>query len=117
MNMTKKGAEEKPENPELVFEIAGDNGVKIPVEVYFAVPFEVAHKIEIRQYVEGEKYPALDFLFIDRSQYTHEYVVTGIECIPLIVAKDKEHFLLLMREKVLPGYDGDLVTKIEVIVR
>jgi hypothetical protein len=115
--MTKKRLGEKPEKPELVFEMVGENGAKIPVEVYFAVPFEQAYEVEVRQYVEGEQYPEIDFLYIDRAVYTHEYVVTGLECVALFVAKDKESFLHLLREKVLPHYDGDLVEKIEVIVR
>jgi hypothetical protein len=115
--MVKKRPGEKPEKPDAVFEIDGDNGAKIPVEVYFAVPFELAHEVEVRQYVEGDRYPGLDFLYIDKAVYTGEYVVTDLGCVALFVAKDKDHFMYLLKERVLPHYDGDLVTKIEVIVR
>jgi hypothetical protein len=114
--MTKKRLGEKPEKPEAVFEITGANNHRIPVEVYMAVPFELAHEIEIRQYVEGDKFPEIDFQYIDKAVYTGEYVVTDIGCDVLFVAKDKEHFMYLMKERVLPHYDGDLVKKIEVIV-
>jgi len=115
--MAKKKWGEKPEKPEAVFEIAGENNHKIPVEVYMAVPFELAHEIEVRQYVEGDKFPEIDFLHIDKAVYTGEYVVTDLGCIPLVIAKDKGHFMYLLKERVLPHYDGDLVKKIEVIVR
>jgi hypothetical protein len=116
--MTKKRLGEKPEKPEAVFEITGETNHKIPVEVYMAVPLELAHEIEIRQYVEGDNVPsALDFLHIDRVVYTGEYVVSDLGCVPLIIAKDKEHFIDLLKERVLPHYDRDLVKKIEVIVR
>jgi hypothetical protein len=115
--MTKKRLGEKPDKPDAVFEIEGENGAKIPVEVYFAVPFEIAHEVEVRQYVKDDRYPELDFMYIDKAVYTGEYVVTDLGCVAVFVAKDKDHFLYLLRERVLPHYDGDLVTKIEVIVR
>ena len=115
--MTKKRLGEKPEKPERVFEITGENNHKIPVEVYMAVPFELAHEIEIRQYVEGGDFPEIDFLYIDKAVYTGEYVVADLGCVSLAVAKDKEHFLYLLKERILPHYDGDLVKKIEVILR
>jgi len=115
--MVKERLGEKPEKPEAVFEITGENNHKIPVEVYMAAPFELAHEIEIRQYVEGESFPEIDFQYIEKAVYTGEYVVTDLECIALFVAKDKNHFMYLLKERVLPHYDGDLVTKIEVIVR
>ena len=108
---------EKPEKPEMVFEITGENNHKIPVEVYMAVPFERVHRMEIRRYVEGERYPDIDFLYIDKAVYTGEYVVTDLGCIALFVAKDKEHFMYLLKERVLLHYDGDLVRKIEVILK
>jgi hypothetical protein len=115
--MSRKWAEGKPEKPDFAFEVEGENKTKIPVEVYFAVPFEVARQVEIVQHVEGEDYPNRYYLHIDKATYTHEYVVSDMACIPLFVTQDKEHFLHLLRERVLPHYDGDLVKKIEVIVR
>jgi hypothetical protein len=115
--MAKKKLGEKPEKPEAVFEITGEDNHRIPVEVYMAVPFELAHEMEIRQYVEGDDFPAIDFLYIDKAVYTGEYVVTDLGCIVHFVAKDKGHFMYLLKERVLPHYDGDLVTKIEVIFR
>jgi len=108
---------EKPEKPEMVFEITGENNHKIPVEVYMAVPFELARSLEIRQYIEGERYPDIDFLYIDKAMYTGEYVVTDLQCLAIFVAKDKEHFMHLLKERVLPHYDGDLVRKIEVVLK
>jgi hypothetical protein len=105
------------EKPDAVFEITGVNNHKIPVEVYMAVPLERAHEIEIRRALEGENYPERDILNIDKAVYTGEYVVTDLGCVALFVAKDEEHFLYLLKERVLPHYDGDLVKKIEVIVR
>ena len=115
--MVKERLGEKPEKPEAVFEIKGENNHKIPVEVYMAVPLELAHRIEIRQYVEGESFPKIDSQYIDKAVYTGEYVVTDLGCIALFVAKDKEHLMYLLKERVLQHYDGDLVRKIEVIVR
>jgi len=113
--MTEK-EQKKPARPDYTFEIEGINGAKIPVEVYFTAPLELAHKATVKQFIEGDKYPNLNYMFIDRAYYTKEYVVTDIGCVALFVAHDKEHFLYLLKERVLKDYDGDLVKKIEVIV-
>uniref|UniRef100_A0A7C1GL99 Uncharacterized protein n=1 Tax=Thermofilum adornatum TaxID=1365176 RepID=A0A7C1GL99_9CREN len=113
--MTEK-EQKKPARPDYTFEIEGINGAKIPVEVYFTAPLELAHKVAIKQYVFGEKYPFLYSMSIDRAHYTKEYVVTDIGCVALFVARDREHFLYLLKERVLKDYDGDLVSKIEVLV-
>jgi len=103
--------------PDIVFEMTGVNNHKINVEIYVTVPFELARSLEIRQYIEGERYPDIDFLYIDKAMYTGEYVVTDLQCLAIFVAKDKEHFMHLLKERVLPHYDGDLVRKIEVILK
>ena len=103
--------------PDATFEITGAGNKTIPVEVYFGSPFELATRVFVFQFVEGEKRPTLDLLFIDRAVYTQEYVITDLQCLPLFVAKDRDHFLYLMKERVLPHYDGDLVNKIIAVVR
>jgi hypothetical protein len=102
--------------PDATFEITGADNRTIPVEVYFKSPFELATRFFIIQFIDGDKHPNIDILFIDRPAYTGEYVVTDIGCDVLFVAKDKEHFMYILRERVLPHYDGDLVKKIEVII-
>ena len=102
--------------PDIVFEMTGENNHKVNVEIYVTVPFELARSLVIRRYIEGEIYPDIDFLYIDKA-ITGEYVVTDLQCLAIFVAKDKEHFMYLLKERVLPRYDGDLVKKIEVILK
>jgi len=116
--MTVLGPIEIPSRrPDATFEITGANSKVIPVEVYFESPFELATRAFIFQFIEGEKLPTLELLFIDRAVYTQEYVITDLGCVALFVAKDRDHFLYLLRERALPHYDGDLVYKIIVVVR
>jgi len=97
------------------FDMKRDDGQTIPVSVHLVQPLAEAYSIRIERAIEGANTPHVDIIFIERV-LTGEYVLINEDLRPIAVVRDDDELLKVLRDVVLPKYDGDLVEKMEVWV-
>jgi len=97
------------------FNMKRDDGQTIPVRIYLVQPLAEAYSIRIERTIEGANTPHVDIIFIERT-LTGEYVLISEDLTPIAVVRDDDELLRVLRDVVLPKYDGDLVEKMEVWV-
>jgi hypothetical protein len=101
--------------PTTEFNMERDDGQMIPVRIYMVQPLTEAYSIRIERAIHGADTPHVNILFIERT-LTGEYVLINEELAPIAVVRDDDELLKVLRDVVLPRYDGDLVEKVEVWV-
>jgi hypothetical protein len=101
--------------PTTEFNMKRDDGQMIPVRIYMAQPLTEAYSIRIERTIQGADTPYVNLLLIERT-LTGEYVLINEELAPVTVVRDDDELLRVLRDVILPRYDGDLVEKIEVWV-
>jgi len=99
----------------IIFDVKRDDGQTIPAKIHLVYPLGEAYSIRIERTIEGSDIPYVNIVFIEKT-LTGEYVLINEDLAPLAVVRDNNELVNVLRDVVLPKYDGDLVERIEVWV-